>query len=74
LFGLLNTVTMLLPGRMEALMEVTWSRFPSVLRPPANFPMPPVWFTMAPGIVMMAVILYFLVREGEAFQKRVLST
>lgn len=74
LFGLLNTITMLLPGRMEALMEVMWSRFPAVMRPPAGFPMPPVWFTMAPGIVMMAVILYFLVREREAFQKRVLST
>lgn len=74
LFGLLNTATMLLPGRMEALMELTWSRFPAVMRPPVNFPMPPVWFTMAPGIVMMAVILYFLVREREAFGKRVPST
>ncbi|HUK88208.1 MAG TPA: hypothetical protein VLT85_11130 [Terriglobales bacterium] len=74
LFGMINAATMALPGRMEALMEVAWSRFPMPMRPPASFPMPPMWIYMAPGLVLIGVILYFLVREGKAFGKRVPST
>ncbi len=68
LFGIANLATMALPGRMDALMEAVWARFPAMMRPPVNFPMPPVWFTMAPGLVLMGVILYFLAREGKAFR------
>ena len=73
-FGMANVATMALPGRMDAMMEAMWTRFPVLMRPPANFVMPPMWIYMAPAVVMMGVILYFLVREGEAFQKKALST
>ncbi|HXZ28558.1 MAG TPA: hypothetical protein VEG08_11250 [Terriglobales bacterium] len=74
LFGMINAATMALPGRMDALMETVWSRFPAVMRPPGNFPMPPMWIYMTPAVILMGVILYFLVREGPAFRKKVLST
>jgi hypothetical protein len=74
IFAILNTATMALPGRMDALMEAVWSRFPLMMRPPATIPMPPMWIYMAPAVLMLGVILYFLVRERAAFEKRVLSS
>lgn len=73
-FGLLNAASMALPGRMDALMEIMWSRMPAEMRPPMNFPMPPMWIYMLPGMVLVGVILYFLVREGPAFEKKVPGT
>lgn len=74
LFGLANTATMLLPGRMEAMLQATWSRFPAMMRPPASFPMPPAWVYMTPSLLLMGAILYFLVREGPAFGRKPSST
>lgn len=74
LFGIANTATMMLPGRMDAMMGAVWARFPVIMRPPANFVMPPMWVYITPGVVLMGGILYFLVREGPAFHKKVLGT